>query len=47
MSRLSLAETSPHYFSLYTTGHGAREAIETSQPSITGLLSAEPLRAAA
>jgi hypothetical protein len=25
---LSLAETSPRYFSLYTTSHGAREAIE-------------------
>ena len=24
---LSLAETSPRYFSLYTTSHGAREAI--------------------
>ena len=33
---LSLAETSPRYFSLYTTSHGAREAIEIYDLDLRG-----------
>lgn len=33
---LSLAETSPQYFSLYTTSHGAREAIEIYDLDLRG-----------
>jgi hypothetical protein len=33
---LSLAETSPRHFSLYTTSHGAREAIEIYELDLRG-----------
>src|SRR4029453_15112684 len=33
---LSLAETAPRYFNLYTTSHGAREAIEIYDLDLRG-----------
>ena len=43
---LSLAETSPRYFSLYTTSHGAREAIEIYDLDLRGAAPPSPGRAA-